>query len=200
MTSSALADPFTSRSDWAISRLRKSLRADPGPALRGLVAGHSEVILAQIRRFVTDNEDARDLLQDVCLQILRKGYTYAGEGSMLGWAVSVARNTCLSALRRPDRRYVVQSADSATGLGAIQTASARDTPDVVVERAELRRDLGRAIQNLAPRQRAVFVMRLIEGRSTRETASRLGCSTGTVKGTLFRAKAQLRVELAAWHQ
>lgn len=198
MTSTALPELFTSHSDWAVSRLQKSLHTDPAQTLHAMVAHHSEFLLAHIRKFAPDHEDTRDLMQDVCLQILKKGHTYAGTGSMLGWALSVARNTCLSALRRPDRRYTVQPAESSSGSNVIESLPDRDTPYVVTERTELGRDLERAISKLAPRQRAIVVMRLVEGRSTRETAARLGCSSGTVKGSLFRAKRQLQTELAAW--
>jgi RNA polymerase sigma-70 factor (ECF subfamily) len=198
MTSTVLPDLFSSRDASHRAQVRESLNAEPDTLLQTLVAHHSELVLAYIRKFVPDPEDACDLLQDVWLQILRKNHTYAGAGSFLGWALTIARNTCLSALRSPDRRYTLQpAADPGDGSWRQHGFEAR-TPDVVADQRALRRDLFRAIDNLAPGQRAVVMLRLVEGRSTREAATLLGCSTGTVKGSLFRAKRQLRTELAHW--
>jgi len=199
LASTALPDLFASRDAPARERLRKSINSDPNPLLRALAVRHSDLLLASISRFAPDPEDAYDLLHDVWLLILRKGSSYTGSGSFLGWVLSVARNTCLSSLRRPDRRYLLQSTGTiADDLSAGTCCADVQTPDVVAERQELWRAVNRAIQNLAPRQRAVVVLRLVEGRSTREAAAELGCSTGTIKGSLFRAKRQLQRELAQW--
>jgi RNA polymerase sigma-70 factor (ECF subfamily) len=162
------------------------------------VSHHSEMILAHIRRFITDPEDARDLLQDVWLQILRKGHTYSGTGSVLSWALTIARNISLSALRSPDLRRTLQSHSRAgEGFWRRDTLETRSPDDLAIQR-QLRQDIDRAIRKLAPRQQAIVTLRLVQGRSTRETATALGCSTGTVKGSLFRAKRQLRNQLAPW--
>jgi len=55
--------------------------------------------------------------------------------------------------------------------------------------------LNRALAQLSPRQRAVFVLRHYEGRSLDEIAQILGLETGTVKAHLARALVKLREEL-----
>lgn len=174
-----------------------SAEGDIRQLLPQLVAEYSDMLLAYIRKFIPNAEDARDILQDVWLQILRKGHTYAGTGSLLGWIFSIARNNCLSTLRRPDHRNTIQPvADLA--CQPWRSAAPNPTPYLLAEQSELLADVERAIARLAPRQRAVVRLRLVEGLSTREAATRMGCSTGTVKGSLFRAKQLLRTELSHW--
>lgn len=198
MTSTVLPDLLARRDFSACESVRTSAHSDPRPLLQALAAHHSDLLLTFIGKFTAEPDEAHDLLQDVWLQVLRKGSSYAGRGSFLGWVLSVARNTCLSALRRPARRNACQPA-ALSGIDASAWGNPdKQTPETLLVQKELRGDLYKAIQNLAPRQRAVVVLRLVEGASTRETAAELGCSPGTVKGTLFRAKRQLRRELAHW--
>lgn len=68
-----------------------------------------------------------------------------------------------------------------------------DTSGAVDERLRLRAALGK----VPPRQRAVLVLRFLEGLSIEETAEILGCRTGTVKSQCARGLATLRAVLAA---
>ncbi|ADD45741.1 SigE family RNA polymerase sigma factor [Stackebrandtia nassauensis] len=69
----------------------------------------------------------------------------------------------------------------------VETAFADSTHDV-----DLRLSLRAALFQLAPRQRAVIVLRYFEDRSVTQTAEILGCAEGTVKTQAFRALNKLR--------
>lgn len=60
--------------------------------------------------------------------------------------------------------------------------------------ADTRHDLWSALGRLAPRQRAVLVLRYVEDLTEAQTATALGVSVGTVKSTAHRALARLRLD------
>ena len=71
----------------------------------------------------------------------------------------------------------------------------RGRPDAVISGEELRGILEKAIDNLKPAFRTVFLLRDVEDMSTEETAEVLGLSIPAVKSRLLRARLQLREKL-----
>lgn len=169
-----------------------------GPATE-LLSSRSEFgrLLSYVARFLPDPEDARDLVQDVWLTVLSKGPTFRGRCHPMSWVFSIARNHCLKELRR--RRLRNRLLSHAVEDGRLKCLRADWLePDEVLEQLELRQDLNRAIELLPRRQRAAVITRLVEGLSTGESASVLGCSPGAVKAYLSRARERLREQLANW--
>ena len=80
--------------------------------------------------------------------------------------------------------------------GGADLGAARADRSVDGDHAENRRDLADALGSLAPRQRAVIVLRYYEDLTEAETAHLLGCSVGTVKSQTSKALARLRVDPA----
>lgn len=70
--------------------------------------------------------------------------------------------------------------------------SAEPTPEEARAGREIRGRIWTAFRRLSSRQREIFALRHLEGRSTQEVAKLLGLSTGSVKRHLFRAVNQLR--------
>ncbi len=72
---------------------------------------------------------------------------------------------------------------------------AGQTPEETTSDGDFRRDLGRALGKLSPRQRQVFFLRAWEELTVAETATAMECSEGAVKTHYFRALEALRGEL-----
>ncbi len=159
---------------------------------RAVVEAYSPRLLPVVRAFAADDDEAHDLLQEVWRRAWEKRRTFAGIGTLLGWLWSIARTVGLAAARKRRRarsfdRDRVQVAED----GAAD-------PSEHAERDAMARAIRRALLTLPEREREVVILRLLEGRSTRETAAALDCAEGTVKAALHHALKKLRAPLRMW--
>ncbi len=161
---------------------------------RTAVEQYSPRLLPMVRSFAVDDDDAHDLLQDVWRRAYHKRHTFAGTGSLLGWLLAIARTVGLAALRRRASRDRFQPDPT------YHTGEPPPDPSHVLEQQELARSIRRALLELPDRERDVVVLRLLEQRTTRETAALLGCAEGTVKASLHSALKKLRAPMEVWVQ
>jgi RNA polymerase sigma-70 factor (ECF subfamily) len=159
---------------------------------RRVVETWSPRLLAAVRPFATDLDEAHDLLQEAWQRAYEKRSAYTGTGTLIGWLYAVCRNVCLSAVEK--RRSREQLMPNAHDLAL----SPPPHPDDIAEDAELGQSINRAIMELPERERDVVVLRLVEQRSTRETAEMLGCAEGTVKAALHHAVKKLQTSMEVW--
>ena len=124
-----------------------------------------------------DGGRAQEVTQDVFLKVWRAMPSYTGAASVSTWMFTIARNTCLSALRRDAYRRTVP-------LDSVAE------PPVVghVERDLL---LAECVAALPREEREVIMLFYWEGRSIRDVAHALDLPEGTVKSHLHRARRAL---------
>lgn len=127
--------------------------------------------------------------------------TFREAASFSTWLISIATHAALKIIRKR-RGLSITSLDAATDPepnGSIPhpdyIADWRETPDRLAQQSETSLILDAAIAQLAPAQRAVFLLRDVENMSIRETARALGLSQANVKVRLLRARLQLREQL-----
>lgn len=130
---------------------------------------------------VDDQQSAEDVVQDVFASFLARGRRLRDRDAALGYLRTGVVNGSRSALRR--RR-------TARGYVAPHEA-APDGPDERAVLAEEHRTVLAALDQLAPRQREVLVLRYWSDLSEAEIATALDISRGTVKSTASRALAAL---------
>ena len=139
-------------------------------------------------RYTGDAVAAEDVLQEVFL----KAFTHLQEVSNIdtfpGWLHRIAINTCLSYIRahKTERRGAVP-------LGDVEAVIAAPQQDETSE--ALKKPLEKAIQALPHRLKSVFLMHDVQGFKHEEIAGILGCSVGTSKSHLFKARMKLRDRL-----
>jgi len=155
---------------------------------RKLIEAHSPRLLACARSFLPDVEEARDVVQDVWVRAYERRRSYSEAGSLLAWLLTICRNACLSAVRRGAVR---ERASGTLGVEHAVRPSAAADPSADVQRSEVRTAVYAAVADLPDRQRSVVTLRILEGRSTDQTAETLGIATGTVKATLHNALKNL---------
>ncbi len=159
---------------------------------RRVVETWSPRLLAAVRPFAADLDDAHDLLQEAWLRAYDKRTAYTGTGTLIGWLYAVCRNVCLSALEKRRSREQLMPNDHDLAL------SPPPHPGDIAESAALGQSINRAIMELPDRERDVVVLRLVEQHSTREAAEMLGCAEGTVKAALHHAVKKLQASMEVW--
>lgn len=169
-------------------------------ALDELVARYERRVYNLCYRMSGNADDASDLAQEAFVRAYAALPSFRGQSSFSTWLYRIATNVCLDELRRRGRAPV-RSLDQPTpvedGRLVPQTADPAAGPSEEVERAELRAAVLSGIAALQPDHRAVLVLRDLQGLSYEEIAAALGCSLGTVKSRLNRARFALKERLAA---
>jgi RNA polymerase sigma-70 factor (ECF subfamily) len=152
-----------------------------------------------VYRILGQAQDAEDVVQQTFLSLIEHIDTFRGESAVSTWVLRIATNFALKILRKrrglPTVPFDEQDESFADVPHPDYIAQWREAPDRLVERAELRELLDRAIAELDDKYRVVFVLRDIEELSTEETADALGLSISNVKVRLLRARMQLRERL-----
>lgn len=140
---------------------------------------HYRHVYSFVRRRSANDADAEDVTAQVFADAAEAlGRFRPGSSPVLAWLYTVARRRLADEARRRSRVVVLAPNEGAAEYGADVAAALR-----------------RAIVALPDSQRAVVVLKLIEGRSFREVAQRLGTTEAACKMRLSRALERLREQL-----
>jgi RNA polymerase sigma-70 factor (ECF subfamily) len=169
-------------------------------AFEELLARYEDKIYRLAYRFVRNESEAKEILQDTFLAVWRKLDTFKGDAQFSSWVYRVAANAALMRLRSHRRHPEVSTEDLPAGFldqnQSGQVLSAGDNwarrPDDELQSSEVRQHIQAAVDALPEIYRTVFLVRDVEGMSTEETAELLGISVPTVKTRLHRARIALR--------
>lgn len=137
-----------------------------------------------------DRAWAEDAMQDVFVKLHEKRDTIASAEAVGAWLLTVADHICLNRLRR--ERGVWHRVRAALVAQPAPLAPPPGEEDAEALLAELRQSLG----GLPEKERAVMLMKYVEGERQTDIARRLACSEGYVSKLLARALARLRA--AGW--
>lgn len=152
-------------------------RPEVGDDFGAWVAPHL-VAMSRLAARLAPDADRDDVVQDALTRAWRRRSTYDdSRGSVQTWLLAIVADRARRARTR--RRDTVALVDSAQALG--------------VRDEDL--DLEVAIRGLPPRQRLAVALHYFVGLPVAECATVMGCAEGTVKSTLFDARARLREEL-----
>lgn len=160
----------------------------PG-AFEELYRLHAPRLFGVAYRLVGPTE-AEDLLQEIFLAAHRKMALYKGESALGTWLFRLGTNLCLDYLRskRAKLALLTDPIDREPDAGKGQAGAILGVVD--------RMDLERALAQLPPGARGVFVLHDVEGCEHRDVAEQLGISEGTSKSQLHKARMRLRSLLA----
>ncbi len=142
---------------------------------------------------LTGNEaDARDLTQDAFIRVYRAWRSFAPGTSFLSWIYRIVTNLYRDELRRRKGRFQeeIPEDNAPQAFGGERPLAVTPIEDLVDR--QLSEPLSKALAQLSPDQRQVVVLADIEEYSYQEIAEIMGCSIGTVRSRLHRARALLR--------
>ncbi len=196
--------------------LLRAHRAGDQTALSELLTAYQDRLFGVCLRMLADPDEARDMTQDAMVRIIQGLHQFNGRSKLSTWMIRVAMNACLTGLRRKKlrrhvsleddtgSRYQRKTSDNAssgptagTAGHAPSHAAMEPDPASSVELAEERRTLYAALERLEPEQRAMLILRDMQGLDYRQIAEVLDVPEGTVKSRLFRARAALRERFEA---
>lgn len=174
------------------------MRINPAPATRRsdvtrraferFVAESSDPLLRTAYLIVWDLADAEDLVQECLLTVARRWPRVCRMDHPRAYARRVLVNLALDG--RGHRARWRQELEAPPSAWAQLAAN-----DQRLAGVEVRRDLIDGLAALAPRQRAVLVLRYFEDLTETQVAAVLGCSVGTVKSTAARGLMRLQASL-----
>src|SRR5580698_5379221 len=171
--------------------IRRAQQGD-AEAFEHLYRLHSRRVYALCLRMLGNTAEAEDLAQEAFLQLFRKIATFRGESAFSTWLHRMAVNVVLMKLRRKSGHE--SSLEQMTEPDEESGTPRRDfgTADLALVGSLDRINLQRAVEQLPPGYKAIFVLHDVQGYEHNEIAEIMGCSIGNSKSQLHKARVRLR--------
>ena len=153
---------------------------------------HNRRVYALCLRMVGNTAEAEDLTQEAFLQLFRKIGTFRGESAFSTWLHRLAVNVVLMRLRK--KTLAETSLEEVTEPDEDVGGPRKDIggPDLRLSGSVDRVNLERAVEQLPPGYRSVFVLHDVQGYEHNEIATIMNCSIGNSKSQLHKARMRLR--------
>jgi len=155
-----------------------------------LVETYSGQIYRLAMKMLQNQQDAEDILQETFIKAYGALPNFEGRSSLSTWLYRIATNEALMFLRRkrPDQISVEQPSDGDENQAPLEIVDWCCLPEGELMSDESRANLDASVEQLPHSLRVVFLLRDIEGLSTRETAEILDLTETAVKTRLSRAR------------
>jgi len=171
-------------------------RAGDAAAWKSLFDAHNRRVFSLAFRFLGNQSDAEDVLQETFVKAFRglDGFNPEFAGGFAAWIGRIGANCSLDVLRRKKHRETLSLEDETVADPSDGTH--RANPERETGNREIRARIEEALGDLSPKQRLIFTLRHDEGYTTREIAGMIEVTEGSVKTHLFRAVGALRKRLS----
>jgi RNA polymerase sigma-70 factor (ECF subfamily) len=180
----APAEETQHSSDYALAQ-----RAARGEmeAFEVLYQRHNRRVYSLCLRMTQNVQEAEDLTQESFIQLYRKIGSFRGDSAFTTWLHRLTVNQVLMHFRK---RSVKMEKTTEEGETPVQIVKGTENPNAmpVIDRIAL----DHAIAQLPPGYKSVFILHDVEGHEHEEVARILGCSVGTSKSQLHKARMKLR--------
>jgi RNA polymerase sigma factor (sigma-70 family) len=186
---------FDRRADLKI--IRRCKRGEEA-AFQEILARYRAPIYNLCWRMTRNDEDARDLAQEVFIKVFRLLDRFDEQYAFHSWLFRIATNHCIDHLRRQRLRFLSLERDggSPDEEAAMQVPSEDPGPDEVLQRRQALEKLEEVIAELPPHYRIITLLRHDQQLSYEEIAESLQLPLGTVKARIHRARNMVQQLLA----
>jgi RNA polymerase sigma-70 factor, ECF subfamily len=172
---------------------------------RELVETYQQQVIRTCYSLVHDEQDARDLAQDVFIELLESVHTFRGDAQLSTWIYRIAVNKSLNHLKRQKRRQILSrigllSANPGEIREDDRNLAADGSADSNLERKEMREALHYAIERLPVNQKIAFTMPRYEDLSYKEIGGVMNLSLASVESLIHRARQNLRKTLSNYYK
>jgi RNA polymerase sigma-70 factor (ECF subfamily) len=157
-------------------------------ALDDLYDAYASDVMRWARRLAGPSVDIEDLVHDVFVVALQRGFTFRGDASVRTWLFRITYHVVGNRRRRGFLRGLLFQRRRDELAFDLPTPA---TPHQEIERREDSERLYRALDRLANRYRTAIILYEIDGLSSDEIAELTGVSVGTVWARLHRGRAKL---------
>ena len=163
--------------------LRKALDGD-NTAIEWIYRKHVRYLSALCSRYITEDEDIKDVLQESFIKIFTSldRFRYRGEGSLKAWMAKITLNETLKFVRNNSRLLIDSIDDKDMNIADGDSMETEDIPTDV---------LHQFIRELPDGYRTVFNLYVIDDKSHKEIAQLLGIRENTSASQLHKAKSML---------
>ena len=177
------------------------LKAHDPTAVADLSESFGAKIYQLAFRYLKNREDAEEVAQDVLLKVYQKIDAFRGDAALSSWIYRITFNAAMSRLREFKQNLPVVPEKASDGeMQPVRREIVDWSPlaDEEVLRAEMRKSLVQALQQLPLLYRAPVILRDVHGLSTEEASAVLQVKEQTLKSRLHRGRLMLREHLASF--
>ncbi|MGB0387685.1 MAG: RNA polymerase sigma factor [Ardenticatenaceae bacterium] len=177
-------------SDQALVQLCLVRVGDERP-FRELYQRHQGMVWRVCYRFMSNEQDADDLTQEVFLKVYRKLAQYKGQAKFSTWLYRIATTTCIDEKRQRARRPAIISTpvDAEHMAESLPATSSIEEDELEQERKQR---LLKALERLKASQRHILLLGDFENKPYKEIAQDLGISLSATKMRVMRARSALQ--------
>lgn len=176
------------------AELVRALRRGDNRAFAQLVRLHQGRIFNLAYNYVKDEEEAKDLTQDIFITVHRSLASLRDEAKFGAWLYQLALNHCRNRYKRLQRRGFFRSSSLDDPDFPLHLAGG-ESPEALLTQQDQDQLVRQAIAELAPAEKEIILMRDIDGLSYEEIGVILEIPLGTVKSKLNRARLALKNRL-----
>lgn len=165
-------------------------------AFRLLVERHQSFVYGVARRIVGRDSDAEDIAQETFVKLWKNLGKYRSESKLTTWMYKIVANLSYDYLKSSYGRHQKYSEPLE---GEKPHASVEPADQQMMDR-EFHEAVVRMTEDLSPKQRAVFVLRDVEGLSVKEISEMLSMSAGMIKSNLHRGRKRIAELISSFYQ